>query len=299
MSYARLHGTRLDRLDTARGDHLDVAGEFDLLLAGHRRRARARPDAAGLPGGRAVLRADRADLPRGRHAASRASRFDRLRALRVQRARQLHRRRRGAARLRDPDRDLRADRCRLPGDLRARLRPRRAACRAGARHRRLRRRHQRAGFSPLRHVRRVLAGVALRCGHPAARDRDRFGPVLPPADDHRPHPPRQRAELDRRHLCPDDHDRRLYEPRVGVGAVRGAGGRADRRAADHLGREPDDPRGLRRHRRGRRDRRTDRERPLGARDQPSRRSRDRDRRALPPARAGRHAQVHRRRRRDR
>ena len=53
------------------------------------------------------------------------------------------------------------------------------------------------GVSALRRWRRILAMVVVDIVIQLARGRDRAGAVLPPADDHRPHPPRQRAELGR------------------------------------------------------------------------------------------------------
>ena len=85
-------------------DRLLVAGERDLLLARGDRRARARAHAARVPDRGAAVRADGDDLRRGRVAAPGARRLDGVRALRLQRARQLHRRLGDPARLRDPDR---------------------------------------------------------------------------------------------------------------------------------------------------------------------------------------------------
>ncbi len=85
-------------------DRLHVAGERDLLLARCDRGARARAHAGRLPDRGAAVRADGDDVRRGRLAAPGARRLDGVRALRLQRARQLRRGLGDPARLRDPDR---------------------------------------------------------------------------------------------------------------------------------------------------------------------------------------------------
>ena len=155
------------------------------------------------------------------------------------------------------------------------------------------------GFSPLQHGAPDDRDRRLRHRDPARRDRHRAGAVLPPPDDHRPRPSRQRADVDGRHLRAHDHHRRVHVPGVGLRGLGRALRQPRQRAPHHLGGEPDDPRDLRRHggRRGHRGPR--RGRAHAARRALPRRARDRHRRALPPARAGRHPQVHGRRRRGR
>ena len=182
----------------------------------------------------AVLRADRADLRRGRVDAPGARRLDGVRALRVQRARELHRRLGDPARLRDPDRDLRAHRDRIPRRLlvpRSATAPRRCCCRSRS-----------SPTSCSRTSRGFVAGARAaargdrdrRPRDPAARDRRSAWslffnlPTITDAD-----PPRQRADLGRRDLRADDHDRRVHEPRVGVRACPARSRSAARGAAAH------------------------------------------------------------------
>jgi APA family basic amino acid/polyamine antiporter len=149
-----------------------------------------------------------------------------------------------------------------------------------------------AGFSPLRHVRRVLAGVALDVviqllviviglvlffHLPTITDHIHLGSV-----------PSWTGVIYA--LTITTVAFMSLESASGLSGELAVG--RTRRAADHLGREPDDPRHLRRHRRGRGHGGAGGRRALGARDEPPRRAGDRDRRAFPPAGAGRHAQVH-------
>ena len=136
---------------------------------------------------------------------------------------------------------------------------------------------------------------------PTRRGRDpRPRAVLQRVDDHGPDPPRQRADLERRDLRADDHDRRVHEPRVGGGALRRDRRQPRRRAAHRVGGAPHDHRDLRRHGGRRGHRGAGRRRPLGARHRSPRRPGDQHRRALPSRRARKRVQVRRRggRRRD-
>ena len=88
---------------------------LDLLLDRPGGGARARAHVGGVPGRRRAVRGDRALLRRGRLAAPGARRRDRDRPLRVQRARELHRRLGDLPRLPDPRRALRVRVHGLPG----------------------------------------------------------------------------------------------------------------------------------------------------------------------------------------
>ena len=174
-----------------------------------------------------LLRAGGDDLRRGRVAAPGARRLDRLRPLRLQRARQLHRGLGDPARLHDPHRGHGVLGHPLPRGL---LRAARAwaapelALRFGiivyVAVRNIR------GFSTSR-VNRIAALVCADIGLQLMRDRRRAGGVLP----------RRRAawtrstsaprRLGRHRLRARRRDRRLHRPGVGVGPV----GRGPRRGA--------------------------------------------------------------------
>ena len=206
---------------------LHVAGERDLLLARGDRRPRARAHAARVPVGGAAVRADGDDLRGGRLAASGSWRLDRVRPLRVQRARELHRRLGDPARLHHPDRrhGLLGDP--VPAGVLApagaqrrsrccsRWRSSRSSCWATS------------AASAVRRSRRVGAAGGRRSAGAAADRGDRAGAVLQPADAARPDPSGQRADVVGSHVRPDGRRDLLHQPRVG----RRAGGRgADRPA---------------------------------------------------------------------
>ncbi len=143
---------------------------FALGVVAHRGE---RADAAGLPGRRHLLPAHRHDLRRGGQPAPGAGRLGRVRAPRVQRADQLHRRLGDRARLHDPRRRHRADGAELPGRVLGADRPRRTRDRRRARRDRVRRRRQpdrgqRAPAAPAR-----SSSPAVDLVDPGQRDRAR------------------------------------------------------------------------------------------------------------------------------
>ncbi len=279
-------------------DHLHRRRRGAVLLARRRRAARAGADAGRLPRRRAVLPPGGDDVRRGRVAAPGPRRRDGLRPLRVQRARELHRRLGDGARLRDPAVGHGVHGDALPGRVLGADRPRGARERRRARDPRLGRvaEHPRLRADP----RAAHRGARRRRHRPAGRGRRRRARrLLPAGPHHRLDPPRRDADLGQRDLRRRRRDRRLHRARVGVRPVGRAAGRAARpRAPDRVG---DDlgPRPLRRRGRGR---------DVGA---PGRRERDlagaqlpqrpdgRRRRGVPPALVQRPAEVHDRRRRDR
>ncbi len=250
------------RLTGAVRDRLDVACERDLLLARRRHRERARPDAGRAARRGDLLRADGDDVRRGRVAAPGAGGLDGLRALRLQRAVELHRRLGGAAGLPHPHRRHGVRRDELPrrllgaagqGRAGARGRGRDHRLRRVSQHARLLRPRDRADRRARRRRRRAAAADRRPRGLPRRRRRRADG------DD----PPRHVTALGGRDVRADGLHRRVHEPGVRSGAGRrgprqparaqaarrergGVGdrdlrrdlARRRRRAADHARREP-------------------------------------------------------------
>ena len=197
--------------------HVLVAGERDLLLARRDRRPRARSHAARVPDRGGALHGHRDDVRRGRVAAPGPRRLDGVRALRVQRARQLHRRLGDPARLRDPDRRHGVLGDAVPEGLLEPARPQRRGARPVARVHRARRARQ---HPRLRRQPRATRGHPAR-GRPRAAGvhrRARARAVLQPAHADRPDPPRHRADVVAPAVRDDRRGDRVHEPRVGVRA---------------------------------------------------------------------------------
>ena len=165
------------------------------------------------------------DLRRGRLAAPGPRRLDGVRALRVQRARQLHRRLGDPARLRDPDRRhvLLGDA--VPEDVLEPARQPRRGARAGARVHRARRAQQHPRLQrPARAPRRASCSPATsRCRASSSCSASRCSSTRTRC---RLDPPRHRADVVGPDLRADDRGDLVHEPRVRVGARRARCGSA-------------------------------------------------------------------------
>ena len=195
-------------------DRLRGGRELDLLLARGHRRPRARAHAVRLPARGGLLPPGGDDVRRGRVAAPGPRRLDGLRALRLQRGRELHRRLGGAPGLHHPRRGQRLLGDELPRRLLGAARRRHARAAAGLRDRRLRRhRDDPRVLAASRHARGH--GRGRRPRRAAARRHRRPGDVLPPRPDPRSDPAGAPAAVARRLLRAGHRHRRL--PRAGVG----------------------------------------------------------------------------------